>query len=111
VIIAALGSDGLFENVPTLSPPAGFATGPFAKAEFGNNYPSFIAQVAGHRQRTGKPLILNERAPICLDSRRRPLSGCSNTLSRNRTYEKFYENRRLNESSKDLKRRLASNVS
>jgi hypothetical protein len=37
VIIAALGSDGLFENLPTLSPPAGFATGPFAKAEFGNH--------------------------------------------------------------------------
>jgi hypothetical protein len=31
VIIVALGSDGLFENVPTLSPSAGFATGPFAK--------------------------------------------------------------------------------
>jgi hypothetical protein len=29
----ALGSDGLVEDVPTLSPSAGFATGPFAKAE------------------------------------------------------------------------------
>jgi hypothetical protein len=88
VIIAALGSEGLFENVSTFCPPAGFASGPFANASFGQ---AFMMHVSGHCQRTAKPLILNEMAPIYLDSRRRPLSGCSNTLSRNRTYEKLFE--------------------
>jgi hypothetical protein len=34
-MLAALGSDGLFENVPTVSPSACFATGPFANANSG----------------------------------------------------------------------------
>src|SRR5215470_1936813 len=88
-MLPALGSDGLFDSVPTLSPHAGLPPVRSQKLNAGNNDLPFIAQVVGHCQHSGQPLILNEMAPIRLDSRRRLPSGCSHTLSRNRTYEKM----------------------
>ena len=67
-------------------------------------------QVADHCQRTGKPLILNEMAPSCLDSRRRPLSGAAIPFPEIEHTRSFMKIEGFNESSKDLKRRLASNV-
>src|SRR5579872_5043531 len=39
-----------------------------------------LRKLLANCQHIGKPLMLTEMAPICLGSRRRPLSGCSITF-------------------------------
>jgi len=89
----ALGSDGLFENVPTL-PPAGFAP---VRSQTLTLETLSAAQVAGHRQRTEQATDIERDVTPLLGFAPALTVRFSNSFSRNRTYETFSESSRLNE--------------
>src|ERR1039458_9204015 len=107
-MLAALGSDGLFENVPIFLLLPALPPVRSQKLNLETTIHHSLRKFACHCQRTGKPLILKEMLPYAWIRAGFHCPVAATRFPENEHTRSFVK--RFNKSSKYPKRRLASNV-